>query len=424
MKKWGILIGGLIFCFIFSATAETDMGALFSSNNKNILYSDQAKDYTGSPLVFIEGISDKPQPKNWRDELKIKLFGSMEIPQKETAKPLPPLEQNNIQNSIKINPFFGKEKEVAFVPHTSDWNFIIQILNDEDILIQEDIQFIKTADIQAPIRDWPKQNLTLLKTRINGQEIPLKITENQDTLQLIFPELETGVYKIHLNYLIQKAGIFGKKKASINLPLTGMGWNLPTDVLNGVILFPTKIKEAKAEFLLGKNHQNIKEAFETQQDNWGALFFKTTHLMPAHSIIRINLDLTFDSFVKKGLWEKGASSVSFLIFIVSLGVIFLYLILNIIEVKITSLEELWLKKKYALSENSFKNFFLRTGEIWIGLILLWIGTFGTLYLTKSFLSISEIQILFLLPIVCVLIIDYLLLYPRQETLKRIGRKND
>ena len=93
MKSWGILIGGLILGIACAGFAQTDMNSLFSGENKNIIYSGEAKEYTGSPLVFIEGISDQPKPKNWRDELKIKLFGSMEIPQKEAQKPLPPLQR-------------------------------------------------------------------------------------------------------------------------------------------------------------------------------------------------------------------------------------------------------------------------------------------------------------------------------------------
>jgi len=313
---------------------------------------------------------------------------------------------------------------VAFVPHTSDWNFIIQILNDEDILVQEDIQFIKTKDVSVPVRDWPKQNLTLIEAQINGQEIPLKLKEVQDSLQLNFPELETGVYRIHLNYLIQGLGAFGKQRATVSFPLTGMGWNLPTDSFNGVVLFPTKIKEVKAEFLLGKNRQEIKEAFDTQKDEQGALFFRATHLLPAHSVIQMNLDFAFDSFIKKGFWEKRAASTSFLIFIISLGVIFLYLILNIVEIKISSSAELWAKKKSIFSENPFKNFLYRTSEIWVGLILLWAATFGILYLVQSSFNRLEIQILFSLPIVFVLIMDYVLLYPRQENLKKIRREND
>ncbi len=422
MKKWGIFIGGLVVSFVFGAVAQSDMSSLFSSNNENIVYSGEAKDYTGSPFVYIEGISDKPRPKNWRDELKIKLFGSMEIPQKEAIKPLPPLEQTNVQNSVKINGVFGKEKEVAFVPHTSDWNFIIQVLNDEDILVQEEIQFIKTADTPTPVRDWAKQNLTLISTHINGQEISLKLQEEQNALRLNFPELETGVHKIRLKYLIQKAGIFRKKTANLTIPLTQMGWTLPTASLNGVILFPTKMKGIKTQFLLGKNHQEIKEAFEVIQDSWGSIFFRSTHLMPAHSIVQLNLDLEFDSFVKKGIWEKITESTSFLIFITSLAVILLYLILNVIEIKITPFSLTKMRK--IATKNSFKNFFIRTGEIWIGLLLLWIGTFGTTYIMKTSFNALEIQMLFLIPILFVLIMDYLLLYSHQEILKKLGEKND
>ena len=422
MKSWGILIGGLILGIACAGFAQTDMNSLFSGENKNIIYSGEAKEYTGSPLVFIEGISDQPKPKNWRDELKIKLFGSMEIPQKEAQKPLPPLQQTNVQDSITINTLFGKEKEVAFVPHTADWNFIIQILNDEDISVQEEIQFIKTADVPDLIRDWPKQNLTLMSAQINGQEIPLQIEEKSDSLQLKLPQLETGVYKLRLNYLIRKVGDFGKKKGKLAIGLTEMGWNLPSDSFNGIILFPTKINDVKTQFLLGKNHQEIEGAFENQTDEQGALFFRATHLMPAHSAIQMNLDLTFDSFVKKGIWEKIKESTSTLIFLISLGVIFLYLILNVIEIKITPLGTFPEKKNF--SNNSFKNFLHRTGEIWLGLSLLWLIAFGVLYLTNNRFNSLQIQILFLIPIVFVLIMDYVLLYPRQETLRKIWRNND
>lgn len=413
MKKWGILIGGLILGFIFGAKAQTDMSALFSSDNENIIYAGQAKDYTGSPLVFIEGISDKPQPKDWKDELKIKLFGSMEIPKGEIQKPLPPLQAKDLQQGIKINPLFGAEKEVLFVPHTTDWSFIIQVLNDEEIVIQEEIQFIKTADIPSPIRSWPKQDLHLLDVKVNGLDIPLSITETGNVLSLNIPELEAGVRKIHLAYLIKNAGVFSEKSAQLKLPLTDMGWNLPTDSFNGVILFPNPVQKAVATFLLGKNRQEINGAFDVAQDAMGALFFRATHLMPAHSALQINLNLEYDSFIKISLWDKMMSSTSFVIFIVALMVIFLYLILNIIEIKITP----FMKTK--ISNNSFKNFFYRTGEIWIGLSLLWIGTAWVSHFMNSPLSAFEIQVLILIPIVFVLMIDYLLLYPRQRKIRGI-----
>ena len=419
MKKWGILIGGLVLGFILGVQAQVDMSSVFSSDNKNILYSNQAKNYTGSPLVFIEGISDKPQPKDWKDELKIKLFGSMELPKDEVQKPLPPLEQNNVQKSIKINSLFGGEKEVIFVPHTSDWSFIIQILNDEEIIVQEDIQFIKTNDLPSPIRDWPKQNLQLLETKINGKTISSSLVENEDVLQLKMPELGTGVHRIHLTYLIRNAGIFSKNTAQISLPLTGMGWSLPTASMNGIILFPRNIEEAKINFLLGKNHQEIKGAFITQKDQSGSLFFQTSHLLPAHSIILVDLNTKFNSFVTKSIFNKMLASPSFLIFIISFVVIFFYLTLNIIEIKITPIEEIILRKKYRIIDNPLLSFFYRTGEMWIGLLLLWAGSLVALYLKNASFSFLEVQILTLPPIVFVLIIDYLLLYPRQENIRKM-----
>ena len=419
MKFFRIFIGGLILSLVLNTQAQTDMSALFSSDNKNIIYAGKAKDYTGSPLVFIEGISDKPQPKDWKDELKIKLFGSMELPKDEIQKPLPPLEQDNIQNSIKINALFGGEKEVLFVPHTSDWNFIIQILNDEEIIIQEDIQFIKTDELPSPVRNWPKQNLQLLETQINGQTISPSLVENEGALQLKMPELGTGVHKIHLIYLIRNAGIFSKNTAQISLPLTDMGWSLPTASMNGVVLFPKNVEESNIRFLFGKNQQEIKEAFITKKDQSGSLFFHASHLLPAHSIIQLNLSAKFTSFITKGIFDKMLASPSFLIFIISLGIILFYLILNVIEVKITPVEEVILRKKYRIISNPIFSFFYRTGEMWIGLILLWSGSLVALYFKNAFFSFLEIKILILIPIAFILIIDYLLLYPRQKNIQKM-----
>ena len=417
MKFWGILIGGLILGFTSTGFAQTDMSSTFSSDNKNILYSDEVKEYSGAPLVFIEGISDQPRPKDWKDELKIKLFGSMELPEAEIQRPLPPLEETNTQNSIKIRPLFGDEKEVAFVPHTSDWSFIIQVLNDEEIVVQEEIQFIKTTDVQMPVRKWAKQDLQMLDVQINGKSIPLQM--KKDSLQLNFPELETGVHKIRLTYLIKKAGLFSKKEANISIALIDLGWNLAVNSLNGIVLFPVKIQKAETKFLLGKNHQEIKEAFEVQQDESGAVFFRATHLIPANSALQLNLDLTYDSFIHKGIWDKLSESKSFLIFIISLFIILGYLMLNIIETKLIPVEVEAIRKKSNESKNAFSAFVKRTGEIWIGLILLWVGTFFISCLMKAPFAFVEIQILFGLPIAFVLIMDYLLLYPRQETIKKL-----
>ena len=80
------------------------------------------------------------------------------------------------------------------------------------------------------------------------------------------------------------------------------------------------------------------------------------------------------------------------------------------------MEEEILRKKVHFSQNSFVSFLYRTGEIWIGLMILWGGTFIALRLMNMSFSAIENQILFFLPIVFVLVMDYLLLMPRQKKL--------
>ena len=397
MKFWGVLIA--VLSFSFYGMAQTNMDAVFSADNQNLIYTGQPKDYTGSPVVFIEGVSDEKSSED-----------------KESIKPLPPLQHSNIQNSIKINSGFGHEKEVAFIPHTVDWNFIIQILNDDEIAVKEEILFIKTNEITVLIRDWPKQDFYLTESRINGQNLALKPIKEKEKLVLKLPDLETGLHKLNLSYTIKNAGIFSQKSAKIVLPLMGSGWDLPTDSLKGVILFPNQVKNSTLSFLFGKNKLEIKEAFQIQSDKNGNLFFRSAHLIPASSPMQLNLHLQFDSFVKRGIWDKLAESTSFLIFIISLGIICLYLLLNLIEIKISSEEEVALRKKMSPKNSVLKAFLNRTGEIWIGLILLWGGTFLALYFTSSFFSTIEIQFLIFIPCLFVFILDHFILKKRQQKL--------
>ena len=389
------------------------MSSLFSSESQNIIYTNQAKNYTGSPLVFIEGISDKPQPKDWMDEMKIKLFGSMELPKQAVQKPLPPLEQKNIQQGVQIHSLFQGEKTVAFLPHTADWNFIIQILNDKEIVIQEDILFIKTKETPPLMRDWPQQKMDLLEVHINGRPVAVQLQEEKNMLKWQLPDLQTGVHRIRLVYLLKGKGLFSKNEARISFPLTGIGWHLATDSLTGVVLFPKNIKESNATFLFGKNNKQIPKAFEVAKDSSGALFFRSTHLIPADALIQMDLGLKFDSFVRKRTWDELSESPSFLIFLISLGVILGYLILNVIEIKVAPVSDSFSKSQSA-SSNSLKAFWNRTKEIWTGLILLWMGTFITAIIMKTSLTLLENQFLFLIPIAFVLIMDYVLLYPRQQ----------
>ena len=76
MKKIFFLL--CFFCFPILAQEITDN--TFNENNPNLVYDNEAKVYSGGSFVYIQGISDKPQPKTWMDKAKIRLFGSMDIP--------------------------------------------------------------------------------------------------------------------------------------------------------------------------------------------------------------------------------------------------------------------------------------------------------------------------------------------------------
>ena len=426
MKKWGVFVGALILFFVGATKAQQNMDALFSGDNKNILYTNQAKDYTGSPLVFIEGISDKPQPKDWKDKLKIQLFGSMNLPEAEVQKPLPPLNDQPVieQEGVQIKSLYGEQKTVQFTPHTNEWNFIIQILNDKEILVTEDLVFITTDEVKELQRDWPiDQNLFVpLKAQLNGKEIPFEIEQKSNYSYFQLPQLPSSAHRLHLSYLIKNKTPFQKKEGYLTIPLTGLNWDLPVNSLAGVILMPTKVQVQEPQLLLGKNKQKIEEAFLIQPDINGDLFFKSKHILPASTQILANFNFSFDSFPKADFWDHFWDNSNIILFVVLLGIILGYLILNIIEFQMISDEELIHQKKIPMSSSALHNFVSRIAEILIGICLLFLGTFFILLFIQSSFSLKQWIFLIAFALVGVVLIDFWVFKPRYNKILKWHQK--
>lgn len=423
MKLGRVFFLGLICGMFFTAKAQTDMKDVFSPDNPNIIYADQPKNYTGSPLVFIEGISDQPQPKDWKDELKIRLFGSMDLPKPEIQKPLPPLDQTPElkQEGILVNSAFGEKKWVQFVPHTHEWNFILQLLNNHEVVVEETIRFIVTEQTKPLVRDWPQQEIIPLKATLNGHEIPFVIQQRENRTSFSLPNLTAGLHQLKLSYLLKDSFSASLNKAFLSIPLTGTGWMLPVNSFSGVVLLPTKAKLNDFKTLLGKNKQEIKDAFEFQEDETGSIFFRATHLIPEKTQIQMDFQFSFQQLQKETFWSFLNNNPSWLIFGILISIILGYLILNIIEFQMISDEEMIHKKKCTYYPSPVLNFLHRVFEITLGILLLFLVTFIVSLYTQNTLSWKQWAFLIILSMGLIFVVDRVILKPRYQHVLKLKR---
>lgn len=397
MKKGGVLF--LILFWLCPALGQTEIATLFQKDNPNIILQNEARSFDGNPLIYLEGVSDKPQPKTWQDKLKMRLFGSMEIPKNDKAPELT-LDSSilpNEDNNIEIQPSFGQKKKVPFIPHTADWKFVITLTDSNLINVYENMTFILTEPKELT-RDWPVsgKNFHLIKAEIDHK--PVSIQSDNEASFLKLDKLTPGAHTLHLNYTINQP----QNQSGFVLPLIGAKWSLLADRFSGV-LFTNQSNIELPTFLIGENQQKFPENFTTQKDNKGNIFFKMDKILPPRTQIHLALSHQTTN-------EFGETS---FIFWIALGVIIFYTILACLEIKYMSLEKR-LKRLHRTSLNPIKNFIYRSGEFCIGILLLLILTGIISCLSGNYLTWNLVQILILNGLLAIVLMDYFFFHPAQR----------
>ncbi len=405
-----------LLCFlIFPLLAQEVNNNTFNENNPNLIYDNVAKKYSGGSFVYIQGISDKPQPKTWIDNAKIYLFGSMEIPKEPDAPHLsdsPSFDNSQNEIGIPVNTFFGKNKELKYTPHTSDWDFIIQLMGGQNIYIKEHLQFLTTQD--APIiRSWPinSDHFFLISAKINGQNIKQFLEKRSDLTSLKLPSIPKGTHKIMLEYVLSNQ----TNANEISLPLTASNWPLEVDNMSGIILTDQSQLE-NTKFLFGQNKLEIPSNFTIQKDNKGNTFFKNNHLIPAFAQIQLNAKHTKQQREDNALGKLSP----FALFLISFIVILLYLILSGYEIFSQSLL-FQLKRFKRHNNNIFINWIYRMGEIIIGIFILLILTLLISLFLKINLSLLWILLL-TISVLGIILLDIFIFHPKQKEIFKIHKK--
>ncbi len=408
-----------LLCFlIFPLLAQEVNNNTFNETNPNLVRNNEPHTYSGGSLIYIQGISDKPQPKTWLDHAKIRLYGSMEIPKKPEAPLLnsEPSIDNISQNQTGVftKSFFGKNKELKYISHTSDWNFIIQIMDNQNIYIRENLQFLITENSSLS-RPWDidTENFFLLRATLDGKNIK-NLLQKGEIPSLNITSVKKGAHKITLEYLLKRSTSTNR----FSLPLIHTDWPYEIDKLSGVIL-TGETKITKPSFLFGENQVEIPENFTVIFDKENNLYFENDYIIPAFSKIKLTAN-TIDKSQNISTEEISNKFSPVILFLISFFILFFYLLLGTCEIYFEPLIK-QMKRFNRIHKQPLINWLHRMGELIIGVLILLILTL----LISLFLNISlPFNFWFTLIFLSILgiIISDIFVYPKQKEIFKIHQQ--
>jgi hypothetical protein len=279
---------------------------LLDINNEQIVGTETSVVYRGGvPAVLIEPVS-KPNPE---------------------TKPIP----YNKPNSFNIKTPFGHQRTADFIDHVTDFVFLIQILDDKTIQIEEKIQFINTKSGAFFQRVLPKTisdttpSIELLNITTNGT--PNDITTRDIGTALILTgkkSLPVGVHNVTISYLVHGAIQKNQGVADISIDLTGIAWPLLIERFNVAVLFPNKTKVYQKELLFGSNTVKIPDAFSVEIDEKGNGIFQTKQILPAFTDVRLHMMVDADAIPERKIPYLQKISKKLLLVLICLSIMILY----------------------------------------------------------------------------------------------------
>ena len=276
MRRWFGFIVLLFFCCSLRAQDFSEASLLNPANrdtqkNLNI--------FTGKPIVYINA-GTKAQP----DSSLI-----------DTAALLPPPRLSSPPQEITLTTPFKNTITTAFTPQTTDFVFIIQILDNHDMVVEERFQFISTNDAFPFTRVLLSGDKTveLMAATQNGHSFPLYQEKTRDGIlfgsQQPFPK---GVHTLMLRYRVKDALTQGHATTALDWNLTGTAWPFPINNTAVLVLFPKQTNVFQKEIRFGTNDMRFDDAFTVQTDIEGNQLYLLNQLLPAYANIR--LLTTFD----------------------------------------------------------------------------------------------------------------------------------
>lgn len=277
-------------------------------------------------------LQQKNQPYSGGSFVHIDLPRKIKTPQKFEPIPL------EIQGTYLIKTPFGKQTEAAFVPHTTDFNSIVQIHDNKDISLNQTIQFVNTSASGSFSRTFDVtngQNYTLLSATRNGIPVQMTQTKTQKTWTVSDPQkLPSGIYTYVVSYVIKNALTVQDNTLTVSLSLTGPDWPLPVERFSAVILFPQKTNPIKQNLSFGSNNVVIPSGFVSNIDNNGNISYILTRPLPAYADVKINTVLNDNVLNPISFTDKMLSHLNHTLFILCLIVLVGYTLITRLYLKI------------------------------------------------------------------------------------------
>ena len=310
-----------VILLFLSCSLHAQMGmieAALMQAREGTAVDDKPQVYTGTPIVSI--FPDKPPEKlsGWMDDEKKRLFGTTDIlakPQNQNAssfsKDLDFSSQNQFDAaSFKqkiVTPIGGQTRSVSWVTYTPDFNFIVHVLSNGDVLVEEYIQLMLTEPERMPVfkRTLPA-GVEILKSVHNGK--PVFLTQTDSKNGSVFEDsetLSTGVHNFHILYRLPDFLTKQGKKSAFTLSLTGIDWPFSVESVNALFLFPTKIEGIESQVLFGSNNVSIPDAVSLRTDTAGNVFFTLKQPLPAFADVK--LKASFDGASFQQIQKEGYS---------------------------------------------------------------------------------------------------------------------
>ena len=284
----------LFFCFfIFHLTAIAQSYSpeqLLNPKNKNNFAETVSKVSSGEPVVKIGGGRIKPQGP------KLSVTSAKELQEKDI-----PL---NLIYNIKTP--FGIKETAGNTDHTTDFYTKIQIIDNQNLLIHENIQFITTKPTKIerilPLSLKNQKNMipfeiSVLSFEVNGKSINYDIQQSKESFQIqSTKEFPVGVHFINFKYILKNGIQNINSMSQLFISITGSKWPLPINRFRAIVLYPNIPVNYQKDLLFGSNNISVNEGIHISTDIKGNTIYSNTRPLPAFLDVRV-----FETFNGKNL---------------------------------------------------------------------------------------------------------------------------
>ncbi len=289
--------GGVFLSILFCATlvmAQDKTAEMFRIDNPNLMNLNESKEYTGEPLVYIQGVKAPEQATNDIEELQLKLFGTKNV--REATKDTLTLSEtssniieNTVQNLVFKSPF-NQEIQSGFIPHIANFMTMIHILNRNQLTVSENVVLVNTKENEH----WTRaialpQNATAIITNYfqNGKWYPVISTAQENTLHFTSPEpLQLGPNHIVFKYNIENP--FYNNQFNFQFVNATSTW--PIEKFDALISFPTPVTIEDSKLLFGTNKMEIPQIYTQQSDKDANVAISINRIIPPKAAIQLQMD--------------------------------------------------------------------------------------------------------------------------------------